>query len=233
MTKDIGRINEFASIINDAIEIMKNFNPTKDIFKNMTDEIEIISIQGADSIFFIFPCIFRNVFIALKRISLMQLMLAMRGIYVRGSINLGTMLIDKENSVYFGEAWNKAVVSEAQANYPRIIIENNLAKFFEYCLKQKNEGVLEYYLDDDGIFVLSSYDTTNFIELMNFTDFNEYKDLYAHFLEILEVNVEKYKSQVSVLQKYLWILRQFARQRKDLDDEIERVKNRIISLITD
>lgn len=103
MTNNVDKIKEFAPIITDAIERMKRIN-----IENRYDlgdtNIDNIIIQGADSLFVLFPNNFINSFVTIRRLMILQFILALKGVYIRGSINSGAMYIDTENEIYFGEA---------------------------------------------------------------------------------------------------------------------------------
>lgn len=98
---------------------------------------------------------------------------------------------------------NKAVLGESGAIYPRILLENIIAKQIEDSLKNINENVGEFYLDYDGNYVLDSYGIHPILDLRAYTGYDEAIEL---LLTVLEENINTYKSNKIVLQKHLWII---------------------------
>ncbi len=226
MTNSIEKIREFADIINDAIDIMKNFDVKAEAFTNIQNSPSIITVQGADSIFFMFPKEFLYIFVVIRRLSIMQLKLASKGIYIRGSVNSGCTYLDKSNNVYFGDAWNKAVASESKAGVPRIILENCIVKLIEDRLKAINESVGEFLLDNDGSYVLSSFGIHSLLALTKTQ--KEAENLYSDIFDRLKKAVIRNKESKSILQKYLWLAKQV---EKEQNGEIKRKAKEVYEYI--
>lgn len=234
MTSDITKLKKFSVLLNEAIDNMKSYKYKDILFE---DKADIISIQGADSMFFIFPKDYINTYYMITRLSILQYELAVKGIYIRGAINSGTMYIDEEKEIYYGEAWNKAVLSEQIAVNPRILIENSLARIVEDEMKKINESILEFYLDIDGVYVISSYNIYPILNLLKenepLKDSKSYYDMYfKELFQSLEYNIEKNISNRKVLQKYLWILNQISNtELHEVKEVADRLKNKIIGIL--
>ena len=138
------------------------------------------------------------------------------------------MYIDEDNSVFFGEAWNKAVLSEKNAVSPRIILENSLVIELKDRFKAMNEGIMEFALDDDGVYSLSSYGIYPVLE----SGIDQSKILYTSIFNYLEKNIEQNKHNQSILQKYLWILKQIKHDHnKNMEGRTEEIITQILNLL--
>lgn len=199
MTSTIQKIAEHAKDLTNSIDLMKSIPLIKQSYGTLSKD-DIIIIQGSDSLIIIFPKTYRVAYNVIRRIMILQLFLGIKGIYLRGSINSGAMYIDTEKDIYFGEAWNKAVLEEATAINPRIILEYSIAELIEAGLREINESVGEFYLDDDGVYVLDSYGIWPEYDL---------KEIFTEplpiFLDKLDFNIQNNKNNKTILQKYLWI----------------------------
>ncbi|MDD4778868.1 MAG: hypothetical protein PHV53_11355 [Fermentimonas sp.] len=204
MTSSVERLNTYTEICEESIYVMKDSCLNKDELQNV-DSKRIISIQGADSIFFIFPAEPIYIFTVIHRIRLMQFRLALIGVYIRGAICSGTMYINEEDNIYFGDAWNKAVREEQQAQSPRIIIENKLVRILKAFLESINESVFEYVVDNDGFYIVPPYYILGGFELNRE---NSPEELYEKLFIGLAYNAKINSKSTSILQKYLWIAKQ-------------------------
>ncbi len=226
MTSSIDKLKEFANTCDFAIQKMKDFSPNT--LENI-DKTRIHSLQGADSMFFMFPKEFMYIFLMIHRLRVLQFLLAMNGIYIRGAICSGSIYIDDINKVYFGEAWNKAVLKEKKAQYPRIIIENNIQKIIKDKLDSINEGVMEYIIDDDGLFIIPPFTVLGGFEL--FLD-KEYTEIYKEVFLYIEINAERNKLDKSILQKLYWISKHIEKEQyNEVKEKAKEVSNYLLSLI--
>lgn len=230
MTNSSEKIIKFGQILNDSIDIMKNFEFKEEVFSNFKKIENIINLQASDSLFFIFPKDFPNIYLVIRRLCILQFTLALKGIYTRGAISSGSMYIDKNNSVYFGEAWNKAVVTEKNAVYPRIILESSIAKLLEDKFKDMGESIIEFYLDEDGSYVLGSFGILPLLEIAQNVD---YKDKNRDILEPLDSYIEEFYDNRAILLKYLWIAKQIEKRHyRDLQEHAARLVKRILDLLS-
>jgi len=228
MTSRIDKINEFAPLLTESIDLMKNI-PLKNWNGNFFSNDYIKIIQGADSLFLLFPKDYYCCFIVIRKLMILQFVLAVKGIYLRGSINSGAMFIDDENDVYFGEAWNKAVFEESNSVNPRIVLENSIAKLVEKGLRQINESVGEFFLDNDGVYVIDSYGVWPVLDLQGVKGFEE---SYTVLLRELNSNVLLNKGNKKILQKYLWIANCIIkRQYNEIQSSAIKIAAYIIDLL--
>ena len=206
MTDTREKLEKNAEIINDALDLMKKYRP-EDKYGKLIGKTEIIQLQVSDSLVFVFPKDFCNTLVVFAWISTLQFSLAQKGIYIRGSINSGAMYIDKDNDRYFGEAWDKAVLAEGRVVTPRILIEPSVAAVVQEALNKINEGVLEFFLDQDGEIVLTSY--TPLVVMSNLKPANRENLLqaYAELFKNMSDQIENARDNPYLLQKYLWITR--------------------------
>lgn len=230
MTKNNTRLREYAKICTYAIKTMKEFNPdTGSVINNSINETRIISLQGADSIFFVFPKDFLYIFLIVSRLRLLQFILAMKGIYIRGAICSGSMYIDEVNKVYFGEAWNEAVSYEQKALYPRILIENKLAGILKTRLSSIGESIMEYIIDDDGSYIIPPCTILGGFEIKSD---REYADIYNDVFDALLRNAEKNVDDISILKKLYWISNHIEKeQHREVKNKAKEVSNHILQLI--
>lgn len=234
MTSTLEKIEKNSTIINEALDLMRTYNP-KQRYERLFEKSDIIQMQVSDSLIFIFPKDFSNIIVAIGWISILQFLLAQKGIYIRGSINSGAMYIDKDNDRYFGEAWNKAVLSEEKAVTPRILIEPDIARIIEEGLHQINESVLEFFIDQDGEIVLTSYTPLSVISLFHGLNEHDLQTAYTELLDNLELQVEGAKNNPHLLQKFLWISQHiimFGEKYDVLAKRIQIIKKQIIEYLT-
>lgn len=234
MTSTLEKIEKNSTIINEALDLMRTYNP-KQRYERLFEKSDIIQMQVSDSLIFIFQKDFSNIIVAIGWISILQFLLAKKGIYIRGSINSGAMYIDKDNDRYFGEAWNKAVLSEEKAVTPRILIEPDIARIIEEGLHQINESVLEFFIDQDGEIVLTSYTPLSVISLFHGLNEHDLQTAYTELLDNLELQVEGAKNNPHLLQKFLWISQHiiiFGEKYDVLAKKIQIIKKQIIEYLT-
>lgn len=223
--------NSKCSEIDSALEIMRSHKLKEKQFENLRKDTHIISMQVSDSLIFLFPKTFANLYIVIRCLAVMQFQMAMQGIYVRGSVNSGLMYVDEDKQIYYGEAWNKAVVSEETAVTPRILLESSLADFLTRYLRETfNEGVTEFFRDEDGNFSLSSYDWYNALNLQIGETAGQ---SYLGMLNELERNVVRNSQNKGVLRKYLWINNKIRilKFKGTVFDEVRKQADKINSLI--
>ncbi|WP_027399844.1 hypothetical protein [Anaerovorax odorimutans] len=196
-------IEKYSVIINGAIKDMREMKVKKNLTgsdSNIPDSIK--TIQFADSIVILFPKTPYVCLLAIRKIMALQFKLSLKGVFVRGAINSGGMYIDKENDIYYGEAWNKAVMQESEAIHPRILLENSLAHLISEWLLKINESTGEFYIDQDGYYVLQSYGGTAAFDL----EIN-YKDSLKQILQIIEKSISENNLDDKILRKYLFLVK--------------------------
>jgi hypothetical protein len=209
------KIGEYTPIITDAIIRMrevKTYNNHIEFSSEIFDSIKVV--QFADSIVVLFPKTPHAAFAAIRSIMALQLELAGKGIFLRGSINSGQMYVDTLNDIYFGEAWNKAVYNENEAIYPRVLLENSIAYMIIKWLAEMNESVGEFYIDEDGYFVIDSYG------IMAILDLNwPIRDSLNMILQNIHRIIKASRVDDKILRKYLWIVKHIEnKQKKKLFD---------------
>ncbi len=217
----------------DALEIMKTYRPQQ--YEKLFEKSDIIQMQVSDSLVFIFPKDFCNIMVAVSWLSVLQFLLAQKGIYVRGSINSGAMYIDKENDRYYGEAWNKAVRAEEKAVTPRILIEHTIARILEEELRKINESVMEFFVDQDGELVLTSYTPMVVMAFLRNQLDKSMEEAYTELLDNLSFHVEQAKDNPHLLRKYLWISQHiivFGEKDDMLSGKVDIVEKQIIRYLT-
>lgn len=221
-------IEQSGLFIDDAIERMKSITTIEK--ENVGDRAGYIkTLQFADSVVLLFEKDPYTCLLAATKLMSLQFQLATKGILLRGAICSGQMYIDLENDIYYGEAWNKAVIQEGGAIYPRIIIENSLATMVTDWLKQMNESVLEFYLSEDGYHVLDTYKGYYWLD-------GKLRGLSTDFGYQLMVSAIEYRTSLDnvddgVLRKYYWVantLRENVKQHSKLKDEIEKLCDDIL-----
>ena len=232
-------IERNSKIITQALDLMRTYKPQKE-YERLYKQSNIIQMQVSDSLIFIFPKDFCNIIVATRWISILQFLLARKGIYIRGSINSGVMYIDQENDIYFGEAWNKAVLAEAKAGAPRILLEPSIARIIGESLQQINESVAEFFVDNDGEIVLTSYTPILVLSIFQGDLTTNLRTAYTELLDNLEVEVINAKKEPNLLHKFLWISQhitifgeRFGEDADDITIRIQTIKKRIIEYLTD
>lgn len=99
------------------------------------------------------------------------------------------------------------MLAEGRAVTPRILIEPSVAAVVQEALNKINEGVLEFFLDQDGEIVLTSY--TPLVVMSNLKPANRENLLqaYAELFKNMSDQIENARDNPYLLQKYLWITR--------------------------
>ena len=214
--------------IDDAIERMKSITT---IEKEKVGQRAgyIKTLQFADSVVLLFEKDPYTCLLAATKLMSLQFQLATKGIFLRGAICSGQMYVDLKNDIYYGEAWNKAVLQEGRAIYPRILIENSLATMVTDWLKLMDESVFEFYLSEDGYHVLDTYKGHYWLD-------GKLRGLSTDFGYRLMMSAIQYRAFLDniddgVLRKYYWVantLRENITQYPELKDEIENLCGKIL-----
>lgn len=228
-----GKLIENGPIINEAIENMKNiFSVQIVVVKdgilqirelNQIDQVykKIQTLQFADSIALLFPKEPYVSLLAIQRLMSLQFHLLTKGILIRGAICTGEMYIDSEQNIYYGEAWNNAVLNEGKAGYPRIIVDESIAEMIGKWLAGINEGILELNKGKD-YWELDSY--KGYFWYQNTLGIT-YKEGINYFICNVESKIKEIQMEDSVWKKYLWVIDAIISASTYLEDLQKDVRN--------
>lgn len=214
--------------IDDAIERMKSITTVEK--RNVEQKAgDIKTLQFADSVVLLFEKEPYTCLLVANKLMSLQFQLATKGIFLRGAICSGQMYIDLENDIYYGEAWNKAVTQESRVIYPRIIIESSLAAMVTEWLKQMKESVLEFYLSEDGYYVLDTYKGYCWTD----RKLGGLSIDFCYRLMISAIQDRAFLDNVDdgILRKYYWVantLRENVKQYSELKDKVEKLCDDIL-----
>lgn len=217
------QLTTYGPILNDAIKKMKTLTQIR-AFGSGDDSFKynIHTVQFADSIVLLFPNDIRCCLLSMSWLAFLQFELAQKGVFLRGAICTGQMYIDPEEDIYYGEAWNEAVLQEGKAIHPRIILQNNFALMVEEKLRNIGESVFEFYLSSDGYYVLDAYREC-------FWMFGDATYSTKYFgIEMILISVKEriaYKLDASILNKYKWLIEELIIASADKEDVNKKAKN--------
>lgn len=138
----------------------------------------------------------------LRDVHMLQLQLAPKGILLRGAITSGLLFHNKD--FVFGPALNDAVTLERLANYPRVILDDEILD--DAGLRKSKKQELSRTIssmateDFDGLFYVDYFD----IHPDDFDD--EWVDI-SYYLEKLRELIKNlsYKKSLSIKVKHSWL----------------------------
>ena len=125
----------------------------------------------------------------IRYISVFQGALSKNGLFFRGGIAIGKLYMDPKTNFVWGEALVKAhVLEEKVAIYPRVVLSNQIA---------------ELNLSSSAR-VLKDFDGIHFVDY-----FSKIKEIYPEWIKeikkIVTINLNKYRENERILQKYAWL----------------------------
>lgn len=125
----------------------------------------------------------------IRYISVFQGALSKKGLFFRGGIAIGKLYMDSKMNFVWGEALVKAhVLEEKTAIYPRVVLSSQIA---------------ELNLSSSAR-VLKDFDGIHFVDY-----FSKIKEIYPEWIEeikkIVTINLNKYRENERILQKYAWL----------------------------
>lgn len=192
---------KFAEKISEIIELQKTIsytsNEIQEIFKNEKSPIEL-KIFSDNFLLYTEKSAYE---LATMTQALQRSMSTGHGIFIRGALYYGNLFVNSEFLV--GNGLEKAYKLESQiAIYPRVLIDET---FFNATTEVRREAIKRLQKKDfDGFFFLdylqSPIKNKVFVESMIEEERNF---VIAHCRQIKE-NLDTYKSNKRVLQKYLW-----------------------------
>lgn len=115
--------------------------------------------------------------------------------FIRGGIVYGNVYSD-ENIIY-GKGIVEAVESEKKAKFPRIIISKELKEIID-----KNK--IDLGVEDKTVIKLDNY-PEYFLNYLDDMDYQWIEKLLLKHKELIEFNLEKYKNNENVFEKYRWL----------------------------
>lgn len=195
--------------------IMEEFRQVEITIENHFDKDRLLNdvetTYFSDSLILSMPLKKGNNLIAfLNILNLFQLKMLLQYYVLRGVVCFGE--IYHKTNVVFGDGWIEAYKKEKDTGYqPRIIIDDTLLKKIEES-KDNREKYDEKILSTEIILSIDM-DKKYYIDYLNkgINSFEELKSeklrgLRERVLEITYEQIENYKENVKILQKYEWIL---------------------------
>lgn len=175
----------------------------------------------SDSIVMSYPVEYQGaLFTLLLDVIHLQLVLACKGILIRGGISIGSLFHD--GNIVYGPAMNEAYELESvYAKMPRVIIAKETiqqgiekTKLSHNSLQEETEYVLKLITEDD--------DGWLFVDILRQnSELTDEGSEYFYWLSILRnsivENLNLYKDDVKIMEKYIWL--------KDYFNTVVRDKN--------
>lgn len=155
--------------------------------------------------------------VALYNTNYMLERLISKGYFFRGGIKFGNIFYDKKENMIFGPAISEAYELESKyAKYPRVLIEENLAKEIlsfhnsnnEKLKKDKEKKIKLGFPDNGEIIKQDENDKKYYLHYLNNIDiFNDPNNSFYNIANIIIKNMEKFylESNFHILEKYLWL----------------------------
>ncbi len=123
-------------------------------------------------------------------------MFLMYGLFIRGAVVYGEVYSD--DNIIYGKGIIDAVESEKKAKFPRIIVSEEL----KHIIDENRASYGKEYWGDKILIKLDNYPEyfLNYLECREFS----YEEVILEHKELIELNLEKYKDNENVLEKYRW-----------------------------
>lgn len=162
----------------------------------------------------------------LADVALTILYLISHGYLCRGGISYGELYYEKENTIFFGPAVNKAYALETEAKMPRIIFDKELAlKIMEYENKYKrNKRNIIIKDDEDSIYYI------NYLYIFKeyFSDKDAFLTLHNKLKNYSDRIIEVTENS-SVKEKHYWHIKYLDRIKSVLSDLPKNKKHTLLS----
>lgn len=152
----------------------------------------------------------------LYHLHLAQVELLNRGILIRGGVSLGGVYIDSERDVWFGPGIVSAYQLEANADFPRIVLDPRLAHAFREDNGLRSE---DHDFEEEAAYVRRlvkrDIDGLAYIDPMStdpglFDDgYGGMLDWYSSVREHLVSAAARHATNARVLRKYAWLANRF------------------------
>lgn len=205
--KDQGRLHA----ILDAIDEIKATGDEREFFESQQ------ITQFSDSLVVSYEVTERSaIFSVLHVIGLMQVMLIERGMLARGAVTVGKLLHTSDYLI--GPAMVEAYELESRrAKFPRVLVSNNVfASARANPAPHHHPDQEEKYARD---FVKSDEDGLHFIDYVSWGGFSAIvgePEFYPSYLQKVSEIIQKLivSANPSILEKTLWLLRQYSQSRK-------------------
>lgn len=142
-----------------------------------------------------------NLYNMLNELSYFQLSLAIEGIFIRGAVTFGPHF--ENERIIFSEALINAYELEKVANYPRIIVSQSVLDLIESMPENSKKASKLFLMNSpDGVCCLDYFQHLYGIWEEHGVDVIDF--LIDHRNSIVR-QVERYKHNARVLQKYRWV----------------------------
>jgi len=195
---NIDSLESYFSKITGVLESLKE-KKAKIFSLSISDSIILIAEPGLDS--------FKELVTAIRTI---QSQLLYRKIIVRGAVSYGPVFYDRDRNIIVGKGYIRAYLLEAQAVYPRVIIDPAIIKLFgkdkTTFIKQVNATV-DYNFEKRLIYCKSEFskiqDDSVFIDYANKIVMKE--KLHGADLKTYQAILENLYTDQKVFSKYIWL----------------------------
>jgi len=195
---NVESLESYFSKITGVLESLKE-KKSKIYSLSISDSIILIAEPGLDS--------FRELVTAIRTI---QSQLLYRKIILRGAVSYGPVFYDRERNIIVGKGYIKAYLLEAQAIYPRVIIDPAIIKLFgkdkTTFIKQVNTSI-DYTFEKRLIYCKSEFsriqDDAIFIDYANKIVMKE--KLHGADLKTYQTILENLYTDQKVFSKYIWL----------------------------